>query len=53
MAVSSEYLITGVVLVPVQSLVYNVNNIGDRTVPWGAPVFVVQESEKAFSKHTD
>ena len=46
MAVSSEYLMTGVRLVPVQSLVYRVKRTGERTVPWGEPVDVEREEER-------
>ena len=33
--ISSEYLIKGASLVPLQSLVYSVNKNGDRSVPCG------------------
>ena len=44
-AVSSEYFTTGVVSVPVQSFVYNVNRIGDRVVRCGKPVEIEWEEE--------
>ena len=40
MAELSEYLMTGVIYVPLQSLVYSVKRTGAQTVPYGAPVEV-------------
>ena len=45
MAESSEYLMTGIVSVPLQSLVYSVKRTGAKTVPCGAPVDVQSRDE--------
>ena len=53
MAELSEYLITGVISVPLQSFVYNVKRTGAKTVPCGAPVGVYSRDESTDRKRTD
>ena len=53
MAESSEYLMTGVMSMPLQSLVYSVKRTGAKTVPCGAPVDVQSWDESTDWKRTD
>ena len=49
----SEYLMTGVISVPLQSLVYSVKRTGAKTIPCGAPVDLQSWDESKDWKRTD
>ena len=53
MAESFEYLMTGVISVPLQSIVSNIKRTGAKTVPCGAPVDVQSWDESTNWKRTD
>ena len=53
MTESPEYLMRGVISVPLQSLVYSVKRTGAKTVPCGAPVDVQSWDESTDWKRTN
>ena len=53
MAESSEYLMTEVISVPLQSLVYSVKRTGTKTVPCDAPVDIQSWDKSTDWKRTD